>query len=305
MVFSMFTGKNNNNISYHSLCRPPLERDSFVIPVAWGCPYNRCLFCGDYKFESFSIVPLEQIRDYVRLKKPQIPKRVFLAAGNVLALKTGYLLDVLRIIGEEYPLAKEISCYGGARFVKVKKVEDLKNLREAGLGKVYMGLESGDDEVLAFIRKGVSSEDIYRASMMLKEAGIKISQSVIMGLGGKKHSRNHAINTARLLNHISPDEVRLHNLMLSPGAPLTEMAEKGLFYPATRREIIEETLIFLEELNIDTFLISHGSCYLRMDLMLLDDKEEGLALLRKALTLEGAEELEKEGILVGELSRVL
>ncbi len=301
----MYTGKGDRGEEFHSLCRPPIERDSFVIPVAWGCPYNRCLFCGDYKFESFSIIPLQQIRDYVRSAKPAVAKRVFLAAGNVIALKTRYLLDVLEIIKNEYPHAKEISCYGGARFVMLKKPEELELLKRAGLGKIYMGLESGDDEVLAFMRKGVNSEDIYRASMKLKDAGFRISHSVIMGLGGKEHSRNHAMNTAHLLNRINPDEVRLHNLMFPPGAPLSEMAERGMFIPASRREIMEETLIFLEELTIDSFLMSHASCYLRINLMLPEDKKEGVEIVKRALTLEGAEELEKEGILVGELSRIL
>jgi len=141
--------------------RPPCESGSLIIQATIGCPHNKCTFCGMYKMKKYRVRPLEEIREDLRMARRvwSEPYSVFLADGNTIAMRTDDLVQVLDYVREAFPDVKRISCYGGARFIRGRKVSDLARLKEHGLQIVYMGLESGDDEILRRVNKGATADD--------------------------------------------------------------------------------------------------------------------------------------------------
>lgn len=298
-----------NGLSYEgSLCRPPTEAFSLVLQLTVGCPYNRCAFCSDYKGERYKVKPWEVIESDIRKTLESSGdgvKRVFLASGNSIAAPTDLLLKTLDSLYRNFPSLEQVSTYGGAKFIKKKKDRELIALERSGLNKLYMGVESGDDHVLQDMKKGVMSAEILEQARRVNEAGIPLSVTIIFGLGEKVHSRDHAISTARLLSAMDLEELRLHTLMMRPKAPLYERIERGDFQVLHREEILREMHEFFTFLEASCRVISHMSNYLILDGFLQEDKKVFLETIEYALTPEGEEELEREGVLQGELSRVL
>lgn len=270
--------------------RPPCEAGSLIIQATIGCPHNRCAFCGMYKGKKFRVRPLEEIEEDLRSARQMWfdPGAVFLADGNTIAMRTDDLVRVLESVNRAFPGLERISCYGGARFLKGRKVDDLKRLRDNGLKIVYMGLESGDDEVLRRVNKGVSAMDNIRAARKVKEAGIELSVYVLAGLGGRERSEEHAVNSALTLNEMDPDYVRIRTLVLLPGVPLYEEYQRGDFQECSGREIALETRTLLSRLELTDaqFLSDHVSNYLPLYGTLPDDKEEMLAAIDRVLAAE-------------------
>lgn len=267
--------------------RPPCEAASLIIQATIGCPHNKCTFCGMYKGKKYRVRPLHEIREDLLTARAvwADPQSIFLADGNTIAMRTDDLVGVLDCVREVFPDVGRVSCYGGARFLRGRDVEDLARLREHGLEIIYMGLESGDDEILRRVKKGVTADDCARAAEKVRRSGIELSTYVLAGLGGRERTREHAVNSALTLNRMKPDFIRIRTLVLMPGFPMYEQLRTGEFEECTGREIAIETRLLLENLHVGgaSFLSDHVSNYLPLYGRLPGDKEEMLSTIDRVL----------------------
>lgn len=268
--------------------RPPCEAASLIIQATIGCPHNRCTFCSMYKEKKYRVRGVLEIKEDIDMARRvwASPTSVFLADGNTIAMRTGDLIEVLDYLTEAFPSLERISCYGGARFIRGRDAADLARLAEHGLKIIYMGLESGDDEILRRVRKGVTADDYVKAAKKVKEAGIELSVYVLAGLGGRELTREHAINSALTLNRMEPDYIRIRTLVILPGAPLYEQVSNGEFEECSGREIAQETRLLLSHLDVEgaRFLSDHVSNYLPLYGRLPDDKDELIGAIDQVLS---------------------
>lgn len=238
---------------------PPPEHGSLILQATIGCPWNRCLFCGSRKNRKF-IPRSEQVKKDISLAKKHYgdkPRRVFLSGGNSLVLRTSRLIEIINFCFQAFPKLERVSIYGSARFIIRKGVDDLNSLSQAGLKKIYVGLETGDDELLKFMEKGATSEEMVKAAEIVRNAGIVLSITVLMGLGGAGTWKRSAEMTSRVLNRMRPLETRLHHLILHRNSPLYELAKKKEFKEASRREILKEMRELVSLLEYETSLHTH------------------------------------------------
>jgi radical SAM superfamily enzyme YgiQ (UPF0313 family) len=269
------------------LFRPPCEAHSLIIQVTLGCPHNRCVFCGMYKMKKYRVRDSEEVK--ADLRKARLAYShvgsIFLADGNTIAMNSEKLADIISYARDLFPEAERVSSYGGARFLKGKPVEALRRLREAGLDIVYFGLESGDDEILAMMDKGVDAEGMIEAARRVREAGIGLSVYILLGLGGEDLWKQHAENTAKVLNAMQPDFIRPRTLAILPGIPLYEEAREGRFHEASGETIMRELQVLLGSLEIGDawFLSDHISNYIPVYGHLPEDREKMLATVEMAL----------------------
>ncbi len=233
--------------------RPWMEADSFLIQTTIGCTHNKCTFCDMFREKRFRIRSIEDIFKDIDESRKYIRHigSIFLVDGNVLALKTDFLLKVLHKITSTFPECRKISVYAGLNDLRRKPVEELQQLKKAGLTKVYTGLESGDAETLEFITKGLTPEQAKEGMEHAKAAGIEVLISIIFGIGGKERSEKHIVETTKLLNILQPEELAPMALTIQPGTILKEQVESGEFIQATPLQILEEEKYLLE--NLDDF----------------------------------------------------
>ena len=232
--------------------RPPSEANSLLIQATIGCSWNRCSFCALYGAKNFRIRSLDEIfsdlewarRHYRRIEK------IFLCDGDALCLSTSILTEIFRRIKNLFPECRSISVYGNARDVLSKGPEDLKQLANEGLGMVYIGAESGSDEVLASVNKGSTAEDMITSIRLLEDSGIKASVTFISGLGGTALAREHAVSCGQVVTESAPSYFSLLTLVLLPQMPLYSKLKSGEFTPLSTSGIIEETSIFFENINL-------------------------------------------------------
>jgi hypothetical protein len=206
----------------------------------------------------------------------------FLQDADTLIMKTDDLVDVLRHLREKFPGISRITSYCRSRTASHKSVEDLKRIREAGLVRIHVGLESGCDEVLKFIRKGATAADHVKGGQHIVAAGISLCEYVMPGLGGARWSREHAVETARVLNAINPDHIRLRTLSVRRGTDLYERMRQGEFTPIGDEEILQEIRLFIENLDgIESRIVSDHILNLLEELegKLPEDKEKLLGLI--------------------------
>ena len=267
--------------------RPPCEASSLIVQVTLGCPHNRCVFCGMYKMKKYRVRDPEEVK--ADLRRARLIYRhvesIFLADGNTIAMNSEKLADIISYARDLFPEAERVSSYGGARFLKGKPVEALRRVREAGLDIIYFGLESGDDEILGRMDKGVDSAGMIEAARRVKEAGIDLSVYILLGLGGEDLWRQHAENTARVLNAMQPQFIRPRTLALLPGIPLYEEAREGRFREASGETIMRELQVMLSSLEIADawFLSDHISNYVPVYGHLPEDQATMLATVEMAL----------------------
>jgi radical SAM superfamily enzyme YgiQ (UPF0313 family) len=238
-----------------------------------------------YKGKKFRIRPVEEIKDDItsaRMHFGEHVHTVFLADGNSIIMKTPQLLEIINYCYAVFPNLERVTSYGSAKFVlKTKTVKDLKQLQKAGLKRLHMGLESGDDAVLEKVCKGATADQMVEASNMVKEAGIKLSQYVLLGVAGKNGWKQHAVNTAKVLNEMDPDFIRVRTLILKEGAPLYEDFQNGEFQSCSPEEILEETQVILENLDVTSqFYSDHVSNYANINGKLPDEKAQMLEELQ-------------------------
>jgi len=207
---------------------------------------------------------------------------VFLQDADTLVMKTDNLLDVLSYLKEKFPGIRRVTSYCRSRTARHKSVEDLKRIREAGLVRIHVGLESGCDDVLKFIRKGVTAADHIEGGQRLVAAGISLCEYVMPGLGGQRWSREHAVETARVLNAINPDHIRMRTLSVRRGTALYEMMQQGEFQPIGDEEILKEISLFIGHLDgIESRIVSDHILNLLEELegKLPEDKEKLLGII--------------------------
>ncbi len=233
--------------------RPWMEADSELIQVTLGCSVNTCTFCSMFRDKSFRRKPLEEIFadiEMLRRYRPRV-ESIFLIDGNVMVLKTEFLLKVIAKINETFPELKNLAMYSGLNDLRRKSVEELAQLRAAGVTTLYAGLESGDAGILADIRKGMTQEQAIEGMELAKAAGIRVLLSVIFGLGGRDRSRAHIEETTRLLNILKPEELAPMALAIQPGTELEQQVRDGTFVMPTPLQVLEEEKYLLE--NLDNF----------------------------------------------------
>ncbi|MFH2045344.1 MAG: radical SAM protein [Pseudomonadota bacterium] len=271
-----------------NIIRPPSEANSILIQVTVGCSRNKCTFCGTYMGERFKIKPdsiiMEDIAFAAKYCKRQL--RVFLCDGDVLIIPQKRLVKILTEIKKQLPWVVRVGSYANAKSLNSKTLDQLKELKALGLSIVYMGLESGDDVTLENIKKGASSEHMIEMGKKAKEAGFKISITVLLGIAGRERSIIHAKETGRVLSAISPEYMGALSLMLIPGTPLHDDYESGKFELITPLEMLKELRAMIEATNVSKgqFHANHASNYLSIRARLPRDKESTLAQIDKALS---------------------
>ena len=233
--------------------RPPSEASSLLVRVTRNCPWNQCLFCASYKKEKFSRRTVEEVKkdiDSLAKEYEGYPIRtVFLQDGDTLVLKTEDVLEIVGYLKQKFPAIERITSYARAPTLKRRSVGELKQLKEAGLTRLHVGLESGSEKVLKMIRKGITGDDIVIGGRHVKEAGIELSEYIMPGVGGRTLSEEHALETARLLNMIQPDFIRVRTFAMHRESPMQKMVENGTFVPMTDEEIIREIRLLLVNLD--------------------------------------------------------
>jgi radical SAM superfamily enzyme YgiQ (UPF0313 family) len=211
-------------------------------------------------------------------------RSVFFPAGNTIAMPTEDLSAICRFAKDKFPGLQRITVYGSSQFIAEKGVDGMKSLREAGLKRVHVGLESGDDEVLKRVKKGTTASEQVDAGRMARKAGIELSEYVILGLGGAERSQAHALATAETINAIEPDFLRLRTLVPKINTLLLHEVEKGRFQLLSPHQVLRETRLLLENIQCQTVLASdHYTNYLNLSGRLPDDKGRLLEKIDRAL----------------------
>ncbi len=271
--------------------RPPSEAGSLLIQATIGCPHNKCTFCKMYKGTRFRLRPVEEIKEDLLAAKDyygEYIESLFFPDGNTIIMKTDQLVEIFEYAHSLFPHLKRITVYGSARYVNVKKQEELIRLKEAGLSRVHTGMESGDDEVLRRISKGVTADGIISAGIKLKNAGIDVSEYYLVGIGSEELMEQHAINSGRVLSQFSPDFIRLRTFVPVPNTPLYEDYRRGNFKLLSPHQALREIRLLIENLECqDTMLLSdHVSNYWNVQGRLPEDKEKMLLSVDKALSID-------------------
>ncbi len=270
------------------LYRPPSEADSLILQVTLGCSWNRCLFCGMYKEKRYSQRDLDAVAADIREMAAVCPetRRVFLADGDALGADTAFLAAVLELLNEKFPQLERVSMYAGPTNLARKSVAEMQQLAELGLKLIYVGLETGNDDLLKKICKGTDAAGFIAGCLKAKAAGIGLSTIILLGLGGVEMSRVHAKDSARMVNAINPDFLACLTLMLGPYKEVYE--EKlmgGGFRLPDSQGVLQELRWLVEDLEVDhcRFGTEHASNYLPIGGSLPQDKEQILSLIDKAL----------------------
>ncbi len=271
-----------------SVYRPPSEASSLIVQATIGCSHNRCRFCTMYKDKPFRIRPVEDILEDLRWAAKSYGgaiEKVFLADGDALIMKTPDLLTVFSECRQLFPRLKRIGIYGSPQSILLKSEEDLKALKEAGLGIIYLGIESGSNRILTWMNKGVTSELMIEAGRKVKASGITLSAMVILGLGGTAFSAEHAGESARVCNAIQPDYLSLLTLMLEEGSEITPMIRSGEFAELGPREALTELreMIAKLELSGTELRSNHASNYVSINGRLPEDKDHILRDIDRCL----------------------
>ena len=235
--------------------RPWMEANSVLFQTTLGCAHNRCTFCSMFDDKRFTVRDIQDVFDDIVQARRTYPsvKSVFLTDGNALAMKTDHLLSILDRVSQTFPECERISLYAGFNDFRRKSSAELIALRKAGLSKAYVGLESGDPVTLSRIKKGLTPTQAQEGMAKAKAAGIEILASVIFGLGSAERSAEHIAETVKLLNALQPEEIAPRARTIQPGTKLERQVESGEFVQVTRRRMLEEEKLLLENLDFKTF----------------------------------------------------
>lgn len=247
---------NGDDFMYEQgVIRPPSEARSLLVRVTRNCPWNQCLFCPAYKGVKFSRRNVAEVKADIDAMAKEYGKHInmietgFLQDADSLILKTDQILEILRHIKVRFPRLKRVTTYARATTLKRKSVEEFMQLKEAGLTRIHAGLESGSEKVLKMIKKGITPEDIIEAGRKVMAAGISLSEYIMPGVGGRTLSEEHARETARLLNKVRPDFIRVRTFALHPQSPMKKMVDAGSFLPMRDEEIVAEIRLLVSCLD--------------------------------------------------------
>ncbi|HEY42214.1 MAG TPA: radical SAM protein [Dehalococcoidia bacterium] len=266
--------------------RPPSEAHSLLVRVTENCPWNRCEFCSVYKGQRFRVRPIEEVRadihaarcladevcewaertgygvgDIARLNgilwlEDDGVRSAFLQDSDSLVVKTEQLVEIVEFICETFPTLDRVCSYVRGKTLSRKNPEELKRLRKAGLSRLHVGLETGDNELLAYVNKGATAEEMIAGGKKAVEAGFEVSEYIMPGLGGRERWQQHAKNSARVLNEINPRFIRLRSFRPAPGTPMYEKALRGDYHVQSVEGILEEIRAFVEDLDVTSELIT-------------------------------------------------
>ncbi len=277
-----------------SLYRPPSEAYSLIVQATIGCTHNKCTFCSMYKDKQFRIRSTHEIIEDFKIGRERYGyvKRIFIADGDALAIKTEELVKILSFIKENFPECERVGIYGSPKAILSKTDEELKRLRSLGLGIVYLGVESGSENILKKINKGVTRGEMVKAGRRVVESGIELSITLISGIGGRKDSKEHAIESAKIINEINPSYVGLLTLIVEKGTPLYDDVQKGEFILLTPKEVLLETKEMVTNLNVNNciFRSNHASNYVALKGTLPHDKDMILSQIDEGLQIANLEE---------------
>jgi radical SAM superfamily enzyme YgiQ (UPF0313 family) len=267
--------------------RPPSEAYSLIVQVTIGCSHNGCSFCGMYKDKRFRVRDLKEIMEDLEEAKLNsgIIKKVFLADGDALVLETEKLKAILIKIKELFPQCQRVGIYATPRDILRKSLDELRELKDFGIGIVYLGVESGSNDILKSINKGVTAQEMIMAGCKIKESGIKLSTTLISGIGGTLKSREHAIESAKLISAINPDYVGFLTLMLEGGTPIYDDVQKGDLNLLNPEQVMSETREFLQNVEVTDciFRSNHASNYMALAGTLPGDKSKLLGDIDRAI----------------------
>ncbi len=267
--------------------RPPSEANSLLLRVTRGCPWNRCAFCSMYKTVKFEIRDLEEIRGDIEMAGELYGDRVrtvFIADSDSLVTKTETFLEVLKSLYASFPHVERVTSYARAKTLAKKPFDDLEKIRETGLTRLHVGLETGDRELLQEIKKGAPPEEMIEAGKKAKRAGFEYSLYVLLGIGGEEKWEQHARGTAEVLNQIDPHFIRVRTFIPQPDSPLYDAMEAGRFQPPGPETILKETKLLLEKLEVTSeFLSDHISNLLPLHGKLPQEKERMVGMADEAL----------------------
>ncbi|MBW1722313.1 MAG: radical SAM protein [Deltaproteobacteria bacterium] len=255
--------KRNAFTFEQGVIRPPNEASSLLVRVTRNCPWNRCHICPAYKGKKFSRRTVQEVKRDIDMMADVYGAgsntftSAFLQDADTLILPTEELIEIIAYIRKKFPRIERITTYARAKSMKRKSPEDYRRLKEAGLTRIHSGMESGSLKVLKLIRKGITPDDILEGGRRVVQAGISLSEYIMPGVGGKGLSREHALETAKILNRIKPDFIRVRTFAVHPLSPLQKMIDEGTFEPMNDEEVVAEIRLLLE--NLDE-MPSHFRC---------------------------------------------
>ncbi|MCI2056026.1 MAG: radical SAM protein [Oscillibacter sp.] len=266
--------------------RPPSEAYSLIVQVTYGCSHNTCAFCSMYKAKKFAVRPLDEVLADFREARQTYSRvnRIFLADGDALVRRASELEIILDTIRELFPECERVTSYASPAAIRIRTDEELRRLRDKGLTMVYMGLESGCDDVLKLMRKGHMSQEIIAMGQKVRQAGIALSVTAITGLGGPALMERHAVETAEAFNAMNPEYIGMLTLMVEPGTPLYDWVSDGSFQLLTPGQVLRETQLLVEHLDSpnSVFRMNHASNYLSLRGTLNQDQTAMLESIRQA-----------------------
>ena len=272
--------------------RPPSEANSLLLRVTRGCPWNRCAFCSMYKGMKLEIRPIEEVLGDIESARDLYGERVrtvFIGDSNSLVVKTEMLVKILNALCSSFPHIERVTSYARAKTIAKKPLEDLIKIRQAGLNRFHVGLETGDQDLLKEIEKGATPEEMVEAGEKAKEAGFEYSLYVLLGIGGEEKWEQHAKGTAQVLNQIDPHFIRVRTFIPQPNSMLYGAMTEGRFQPSRPETILRETKLLLEKLHVTSqFLSDHVSNLLPLHGKFPEDKEKLIQMVEEAL--KGLEE---------------
>jgi radical SAM superfamily enzyme YgiQ (UPF0313 family) len=280
--------QESQGMHYEGNCiRPPPEADSILLQVTVGCSHNKCTFCGTYKGTRFRIkdndLILSDILFASRYMKNQ--DRLFFMDGDALIIPHKRLMWILERIQEHLPWVKRVGAYANTKSIGMKSPRELTELRDQGLGMLYLGLETGDDEIRKKVNKGSSAQHCLEMGKRVKDAGIQLTVTLLLGIAGKEKSLDHARATGGLLSAMDPDYASALTVILIPGTPLWEEYERGDFEMPDERGLLTEMREMIAHTHVThcLFSSSHASNYLPIRAWLPEGKQGVLTLIDAAL----------------------
>lgn len=280
------------------LFRPPAEADSLILQVDRGCPYNRCTFCGMYRDVTYRRGAMDEIRRMLgrEARRPAGIRRVFLADGDVMRRPFDDLQAILVLLNEHLPRLTRVSLYANGSSIAAKSDRELRALRDLKLHTLYLGLESGDEEILKRCRKGETAAEMIEAGKRAQAAGLRMSVMVLLGLGGAERSLEHARHTAEALNRMQPRLLSALRVIPIPGTELSAEAQAGQFRMLTEQEVVRELreMVLRLELQGTVFRANHASNIVPIEARLPRDRDRLLAEL-DALLASGQLDAETPG----------
>ncbi len=268
--------------------RPFSEANSYLLQVTIGCSHNRCTFCAMYKDKKYRVRSLKEIHEDIKMAKDVYGdlEKVFLCDGDAIAMETDELLAVLNTLYNTFPSLRHVGCYVGPDSTLRKSSSELAALRAAGLVKVYLGVETGDDRLLKEVNKGVSSDEMLQAGQNLVNSGFNLTAMVLLGLAGKgPRSQEHALATADIINGISPRYLAAMTVTPVPNTGLYRQVQNGEFQVLDPFETLEEMKTIFENISVDNlkFVGAHASNYLPIQGTLQRDKQSMVKTVDRVL----------------------